>query len=180
MDEFFNIKLEARDISLKGWNWGQLDVVGMSKPAPQARLRSGDVRRANGTGNDMQFSVQNKTAFEIPLSVVSNSNIAGKNEVAVEFAPPAVPEPSTKGHTYREPDELVEMRFYVPGMSVKKNEDGENDEDGEDEEVEVDENGKEISAAEALHRAITERADIRGETGDSLVVFEDMLVLTPR
>lgn len=138
----------------------------------------------------MHFQVQNKTAFEIPLSIVSNSNIAGKNEVAVEFAPNPIPPPgasSTNGtqanHSYREPDELVEMRFYVPGMSKKKGDDGDADMDGDDDdedEVEVDAEGKEVTAAEAIHRAITEHADIKGESGDSLVIFEDILVLTPR
>lgn len=28
LDEFFNVKLETRDISLKGWNWGKADVQG--------------------------------------------------------------------------------------------------------------------------------------------------------
>jgi structure-specific recognition protein 1 len=134
----------------------------------------------------MHFQVQSKTAFHIPLSVVSNSNIAGKNEVAVEFAPSAIAPPGGgASNTYREPDELVEMRFYIPGMSKKKGrsgEDGENDEDEDDDEdeVEVDAEGKEVTAAEAVHRKIQEHADIRGESGDSLVVFEDILVLTPR
>lgn len=28
LDEFFSVKLEIRDISLKGWNWGELQVQG--------------------------------------------------------------------------------------------------------------------------------------------------------
>ena len=136
----------------------------------------------------MHFSVQSKTAFEIPLSAVSNSNIAGKNEVAVEFAPTPIPAPGAgagaANHSYREPDELVEMRFFIPGMSKKKSasngEDGEEDDDEDEDEVEVDDEGKEVSAAEAVHKKIQEHADIRGESGDSLVVFEEILVLTPR
>lgn len=79
------------------------------------------------------------------------------------------------------------MRFYVPGKSIKSRKDkngdggeeGEEDEDDE-EEVEVDDDGNEISAAEALHKAISERADISAAVGDSIVVFEEVLVLTPR
>jgi structure-specific recognition protein 1 len=28
LDEYFGIKVETRDTSLKGWNWGQMDVEG--------------------------------------------------------------------------------------------------------------------------------------------------------
>lgn len=130
-------------------------------------------------GNEIAFQVQGKPSFEVPLSWVANSNIAGKNEVALEFNPP----PKVKGGsaTARVPDELVEMRFYVPGKSVKKGgEGGDEAEDAEDEEVEVDEDGNEVSAAEAMHNLIKERADIGQVVGDSIVVFEDVLVLTPR
>ncbi|RSH84068.1 FACT complex subunit [Saitozyma podzolica] len=158
LDEFFNVKLETRDISLKGWNWGKADVQ----------------------GNEIAFQVQGRPSFEIPLSWVANSNIAGKNEVALEFNPPPKINGSG-GATARAPDELVEMRFYVPGKSVKKGgEGGDEGEDAEDEEVEVDEDGNEVSAAEAMHNLIKERADIGQVVGDSIVVFEDVLVLTPR
>lgn len=36
LDDYFHIKLETKDISLKGWNWGKLDVQGGS-----ARVASG-------------------------------------------------------------------------------------------------------------------------------------------
>ena len=137
----------------------------------------------------MHFQVQHKTAFEIPLSIVSNSNIAGKNEVAVEFAPLPIAAPGAANgganHAYREPDELVEMRFFVPGFSrkAKGSQDGDNadGDDSDDEDAyELNEDGSKVTAAEAIHRAITEQADVKGESGDSLVVFEEILVLTPR
>lgn len=28
LDDYFNVKLETRDISLKGWNWGKAQVQG--------------------------------------------------------------------------------------------------------------------------------------------------------
>jgi structure-specific recognition protein 1 len=28
LDDYFHIKLETKDVSLKGWNWGKLDVQG--------------------------------------------------------------------------------------------------------------------------------------------------------
>jgi hypothetical protein len=121
-------------------------------------------------GNDVTFTVQHKTAFELPLSSISNSNIAGKNEVALEFNPPP---PSD---SQRPPDELVEMRFYVPGKSMKSK----GSDAGSEEETDLDEEGNEISAAEAMHNLIKDKADIGAVTGDSIVVFEETLVLTPR
>lgn len=45
LDEFFNVKLETRDISLKGWNWGKADVLGersafQSAPMPLRHRRT--------------------------------------------------------------------------------------------------------------------------------------------
>ncbi len=109
--------------------------------------------------------------------MVANSNIAGKNEVALEFSPLPPQLTDSRNHTARQPDELVEMRFYVPGKSMKnKGSDAGSDE----EETELDEDGNEISAAEAMHNIIKEKADIGAVVGDSVVVFEDVLILTPR
>jgi structure-specific recognition protein 1 len=126
--------------------------------------------------------VQNKTAFEVPLSAIANSNIAGKNEVALEFVPPIALAPVKTekiGSSIKQPDELVEMRFYVPGRSVKAKRGGESGSEGE-EESERDEDGNEISAAQAFHDTIKDRAEIGVVAGDSLVVFNEVLVLTPR
>jgi structure-specific recognition protein 1 len=125
--------------------------------------------------------IQNKTAFEVPLSAIANSNIAGKNEVALEFVPPQAlaPVKSEKvGASVKQPDELVEMRFFVPGRSVKvkRAESGSEDEEAS----ERDEDGNEISAAQAFHDTIKDRAEIGVVAGDSLVVFNEVLVLTPR
>ncbi|KAK8844846.1 FACT complex subunit POB3 [Kwoniella newhampshirensis] len=155
LDEYFNIKLETRDTSLKGWNWGKAQV----------------------SGNDVVFQVQGKTSFDVPLSLVGNSNIAGKNEVALEFNPPAPTAHDPKDLGKRPPDELVEMRFYVPGKSMKSKG---SDAGSDGEETELDEDGNEISAADAFHNLIKEKADIGAVVGDSIVVFEDILVLTPR
>jgi structure-specific recognition protein 1 len=133
-------------------------------------------------GNDITFLIRNKLSFDLPLSSVSNSNIAGKNEVALEFTPPVqTSEPAPTSAGVRLPDELIEMRFYVPGKSMKGG--GDDDEEGEGDEgmeTEVDEDGNEVSAAEAMHNTIKEKADIGGVVGESIVVFEDVLILTPR
>lgn len=122
-------------------------------------------------GEDLAFLVSNKTAFEVPMKYVANSNIAGKTEVSLEFAPSTDKKPG-KGRGF---DELVEMRFYVPGVverSASDNEDGEKkDDDDEDEQ----------SAAQVFHEAVRDRAEIgQGIMGESIVLFEDVLVITPR
>ena len=56
----------------------------------------------NLLGSLLQFSVEDKTAFEIPLNQV-NKSTKNKNEVTIEF------------HQSDEaPVSLVEMRFHIP------------------------------------------------------------------
>ena len=126
------------------------------------------------TGQDLAFLVSNKTAFELPLTNVANSNIAGRTEVSLEFATPSTKNgkaPSKKGA----PDEMVEIRFYVPGTQTKgaKGSDAGSQASG-------DEDGEEISAAQAFHDLVKEKAEIGQVAGDVIVSFEEVLVLTPR
>ena len=113
MKEHFNVAVENREHSLKGWNWG----------------------KAKFEGNELVFQVGARPSFEVPLNKVSNANLVGKTEVAVEFALPKEGEKKDAMNG----DELVEMRFYVPGMKEKETEgsDAENaeNEDGEEEET---------------------------------------------
>ena len=129
-------------------------------------------------GHEMAFEVQGKPSFEIPLSAVANSNIAGKNEVALEFNPAPPFKSDSKNLSSRPPDDIVEMRFYVPGASRRpKGSDAGSDAESE---VDIDDDGNEISAAEMMHNLIKERADIGAVVGESIVLFEDVLILTPR
>jgi len=118
------------------------------------------------------FLVGNKTSFELPLQFVANSNIAGRTEVSLEFQPqnPTKSKPSKYA-----PDEMAEIRFYVPGTQAKgsRSDGGSQKSDAEDE-------GEEISAALAFHNTIKERAEIGQATGDIILSFEEVLVLTPR
>jgi structure-specific recognition protein 1 len=130
--------------------------------------------------NDLAFTVQNRVSFEVPLAAINNSNMAGKNEVALEFAPPPASE-----RVSRPPDELMEMRFYIPQRIGKKKEDGaasdeDADDEGEEEEEDYDEEGNPISAAEAFHNAITTMAEIKEQAGDAIVTLPDVSVPTPR
>merc|ERR1711939_641898 len=67
---WYSTNLEHKEHALRGWNWGK-----------------GEFGKA-----ELQFNVQNRPAFEIPYSEISNTNLAGKNEVAVGFALPAIGE----------------------------------------------------------------------------------------
>lgn len=121
-------------------------------------------------GQDLAFLVSNKTAFELPLTNVANSNIAGRTEVSLEFATP-----SNKRQAKGAPDEMVEIRFYVPGTQTKgaKGSDAGSQASG-------DEDGEEISAAQAFHDLVKEKAEIGQVAGDVILSFEEVLVLTPR
>lgn len=130
-------------------------------------------------GTDLNFMVSGKTAFELPLRYVANSNIAGKTEVSMEFSnlsPTTSSAGSKSALTKNMGDELTEIRFFVPGnfSKLKGSEAGSNKSDDEDEDEE------EISAAQVFHDTIKEKAEIGQVTGDLILSFEEVLVLTPR
>lgn len=133
------------------------------------------------TGQELAFLVSNKTSFELPLSKVANSNIAGRTEVSLEFATDDSKKPS-KGA----PDEMVEIRFHVPGTHTKASrkrgsDAGSKKSDAEDEEdEEEDDDDEETSAAQVFHDAIKDKADIGQVTGDIILSFEEVLISTPR
>lgn len=105
------------------------------------------------------------------MKQVANSNIAGRTEVSLEFVPSAGKKASRNG-----PDEMVEIRFYVPGTHTKLrgSDAGSQKSDAEDED------GEEVSAAQAFHDAIKDKAEIGQVSGDLVLSFEEVLVLTPR
>lgn len=116
---------------------------------------------------------------------MSNTNLAGKNEVAVDFSNPADgDEARTNGQlggarwkgqkSGGAKDQLVEMRFYIPGTASKKEkkEDGEDVTDGED--------GEEQNAAQLFYETLMDKAEIGEVAGDTFATFLDILHLTPR
>ena len=125
------------------------------------------------SGQELAFLVSNKTAFELPLKQVANSNIAGRTEVSLEFVPSSS---GGKKASRNAPDEMVEIRFYVPGTHTKLrgSDAGSQKSDAEDED------GEEVSAAQAFHDAIKDKAEIGQVSGDLVLSFEEVLVLTPR
>lgn len=125
------ISMEKKDVSVKGWNWGVTEF----------------------NGNSLDFIVDNKLAFEIPLGNVSHST-TGKNEVTMEFHPNDDAAVS-----------LMELRFHIPTDKTDK---GDKTENGESDLV------------EEFYKNVLEKADIIQATGDAIAVFTEVQCLTPR
>ncbi|KAM3070475.1 FACT complex subunit [Clarireedia jacksonii] len=158
---WYSTNLEHKEHALRGWNWGK-----------------GEFGKA-----ELQFNVQNRPAFEIPYTEISNTNLAGKNEVAVEFSLPANEDDTgtngalggARGKGKKAgagKDQLVEMRFYIPGVATKKETEGEDAGSDADEE--------EQNAANLFYDTLMEKAEIGDVAGDTVATFLDVLHLTPR
>ncbi|RLV95894.1 FACT complex subunit POB3 [Spathaspora sp. JA1] len=149
----FSVSLEHKEHSLRGWNWGKTDLA----------------------RNELVFQVSNKPAFEITYDSINNSNLTGKNEVAIEF--------NLDSGATKAGDEVVEMRFYVPGTvenEKEKKSPQPKKEDG-DEKVDVEEpEVNEISAAQVFYEQLKDKAAIGQVAGEAIVSFGDVLFLTPR
>ena len=163
---WYGVELVQREHALQGWNWGKSEMG----------------------RNEFSFAVRNKPAFEIPYTEISNTNLAGKNEVAVEFSLPADGEETgTNGHLGGARskgrklggavDQLTEMRFYIPGTETRKGKKKGSDEDGE--EVE-DGQEEEQNAATVFYETLMDKAEIGEVAGDTFATFLDILHLTPR
>ncbi|KAN0139840.1 SSrecog domain containing protein [Lactarius tabidus] len=152
LKQHFAVTLETEDVSFRGWNWGVTDF----------------------RGDELAFLVGNKTSFELPLQYVANSNIAGRTEVSLEFMTPS--DSAGKKPSKNQPDEMVEIRFFVPGQSTRArgSDAGSNKSDAEENEDE------DVSAAQAFHDAVKEKAELGHVSGDIILSFEEVLVLTPR
>ncbi|GAB5586132.1 FACT complex subunit [Umbelopsis nana] len=99
-------QIEAKELSLRGWNWGKTEFQ----------------------GPNLVFNVGNKEMFELPLSQAIGANKPGKNEVAINFVDPGQRAPD--GINPKTTDELMDITFYVPGTVPKEeNADGNTDED---------------------------------------------------
>lgn len=163
---WYGVRLEDKEHALRGWNWGKAEFG-----------------RA-----ELSFNVQNRPAFEIPYSEITNTNLAGKNEIAVEFNLGTEGEShgtngvngeqgKTKNRGRKAAaarDELVEMRFYIPGTVSKREANGEEAESG----AEDDEDQE--NAANAFYETLIDKAEIGEVAGTTFATFQDILHLTPR
>eukprot|EP00057_Strongylocentrotus_purpuratus_P013181 XP_011667655.1 PREDICTED: FACT complex subunit SSRP1 [Strongylocentrotus purpuratus] len=84
LQRHYSVELLDKELSLKGWNWGT----------------------ARFEGSELDFHVDKKSAFQLPLGNVSHATTA-KNEVILEFHQNDDAEVS-----------LMEMRFYVPSTDA--------------------------------------------------------------
>ncbi|GAA5841007.1 hypothetical protein JCM5353_004872 [Sporobolomyces roseus] len=171
--QYYNITIETKDTSVRGWNWGVAEVQ----------------------ADDLAFLVAGKPSFTLPLSLVQNTSIT-KAEVALEFGSslPAPPSTSTEDAVSRKkrlrqlPDEISEMRLYIPGSAkgMKKKSDrmkvkaeGGEAESSEEEGSDEDDGGEE-GAAQAFHDAVKEKAEIGQVVGDTICTIGEVLCVTPR
>lgn len=161
----FSIQLETKEHALRGWNWGKIQMA----------------------RNELVFNVANKPAYEIPYSEISNTNLSGRNEVSVEMD--LMHENDTVERTG---DELVEIKFYVPG-NVETNDDidlpdadnktsADGDDDGAGAADDENEKKKEKTKtkAELFVDELKSKADITQVVGKVIVSFGEVLFLTPR
>ncbi|KAI8872401.1 SSrecog-domain-containing protein [Ramicandelaber brevisporus] len=163
----YGVDVLQREISVKGWNWGQAEFEGT-----QLIFNSGD----------------GKQAFELPLSQVNNTNLATKNEVSIEFQTVNTAAVANAGGNQKKRingfDELVEIRFYVPGTASAANKRSKPSA-GTDEEEEEGEEGEDAAAndqnyPEQFYESIKERADLGQVSGEAIAHFTDTLCLVPR
>jgi len=158
---WYSTNLENKEHALRGWNWG----------------------KAEFGKAELTFNVSNRPAFEIPYSEISNTNLAGRNEISVEFSLPTDQnDTGTNGHlggargkgkkAGAGKDQMVEMRFYIPGMTTRK--------EAEGDDAASDAGAEEKNAATLFYETLIEKADIGETAGDTIATFLDVLHLTPR
>ena len=74
-----------------------------------------------------------------------------------------------------QPNKIIEIVFFVPSQSrhMKGSDVGLNGSEAEDD-------GDDISVTQAFHNAIKEKAELGHVSGDIILSFQEVLVLTPR
>ncbi|KAI9365718.1 hypothetical protein BD770DRAFT_433196 [Pilaira anomala] len=147
---FYKLPVEVKEVSVKGWNWGKADFQ----------------------GSNLNFSVANKTMFELPLAQAIATNKPGKNEVAINFVDPGQPAP--EGINPKDIDELMDVTFYIPGTVAKETTNGENNANVEDDEEE------EVNADMVFYENVKSKLELSQMTTENIVQFQEALCLTPR
>ncbi|EFA86245.1 structure-specific recognition protein 1 [Heterostelium album PN500] len=135
ISENYKIELAVKELSTKGSNFGIAKV----------------------TSSMVSFQIDKKTAFEFPISDVSQSiiNANNKNELTIEFL---------HDSTLDEVDEsIVELRFFAPTRQTKEG----------DEHEETDD------PIQDFQDTLLRKSDI-SNVGKSIVVLNDIHFLTPR
>lgn len=149
LEEKYKIELQTEEHALKGWNWGKTEF----------------------NGSELRFHVNNRNAFDLPLKHISNTNLTGKQEVSVEFELPGEEDGDDRDakKAARDVDQMVEIRFYVPGVMAKDEEEGDDEEETEEQ-----------SAAQVFYDTLKDKADVGEAAGNAIAAFTDVVLLTPR
>ncbi|OZJ01642.1 hypothetical protein BZG36_05293 [Bifiguratus adelaidae] len=150
--QLYQMQLETKELSIKGWNWGRTEF----------------------NGDSLIFNVSNRQMFELPVTQAIGALKSGKNEVTVNFVDPGQPgDQTTTGMSNKDTDELVDITFYIPGTVVKSEADGNDAENSEDDE-------EELAADAAFYDTVKSKLELGQVTTEHIVQFQDVLCLTPR
>ena len=121
LKSLYGLDLETKELSVRGWNWGQTEFQGMWCGG-MGRCGAWGSFHGNLTclivfntppGNSLFFHVANKPVLEVPMTEVSNTAMTAKTEVSLEFRLPTT-EQVKEDESMGKGDQLVEMRFFVP------------------------------------------------------------------
>uniref|UniRef100_A0A0C9RIY2 FACT complex subunit SSRP1 n=1 Tax=Wollemia nobilis TaxID=56998 RepID=A0A0C9RIY2_9CONI len=133
MKNTMGITPEEKNLSLSGRNWGEVNI----------------------DGNMLSFIVGMQQAFEVSLADVSQTQLQGRNDVALEFHVD-----DTTGAN--EKDSLIELSFHIPNTNTSFTGD------------------EARPPAQIFRDKIMAMADV-GTSGDEPIAsFEDVAILTPR
>jgi structure-specific recognition protein 1 len=145
VENIFDRELEKEKVTSIGGNWGEMKFEGTN-----LNFRDKD----------------DASILEIPLNLVSQCALPGKNEVELQFH-----EDDTVAG---DEETLVEMRLYLPSSSNVTSTTNENDDQ--------EENSRVFQTAESFRDEVLQRANIRNVTGKSIVELDETIgtFLTPR
>lgn len=115
--------------------------------------------------------MDDKLAFELPFSDISQSVIQGKNEISLEFHQDDTAQP--------EDENLVEMRFFVPPSHKLEGISSVRDTQEDDTETN-NSNSADNAAIESIHNEILNRAELGESADESIASFGDIMFVTPR
>lgn len=143
----WGLSIKVTELSVKGHNWGDAQVE----------------------GNNLNFSIGGKLAFDLNLKTASNVVLSAKDEIAIEFQP---------NELDKKLDSLCEIRFYIP----KNTEDGQDDDEIVDIEKEGEDGEKEEEedCAMMLFESIKAATDLDKVTGEIFAELPEMPCIVPR
>lgn len=132
------------------------NTIGLAPEDKQLSVSGRNWGEVDLDGNMLSFLVGSKQAFEVSLADVSQAQLQGRNDVVLEFHVD-----DTTGAN--EKDSLIELSFHIPNTNTTFTGD------------------ESRPPAQILRDKIMQMADVGvGPSGESVVVFEDVAVLTPR